>query len=529
MEAPAAGLLVGAGESDAAPAAAAAAGENVDAAVDGRGRTALHLAALGGDEALARELLRRGATVDARDHTLHTPLHLACLGGHAPLAELLLEGGAAADAPNRAQVTALHLAARGGLSSVVRKLLAAGASATAQDNLKESPLHKAAEAGHADVALLLLPASEAAANMEDKFRATPLHKAAERGHTELCTMLLLWGAEADRSDWYRNTPLHRAAKNGHSAAVRQLVQWGATIEARDFHRFTPLDKAVRGRHTGTMAALIELGADVQPEPERGTELLRAVAIGGFSKAVECCLAKGCIDAVGDPGERRGDRTAHIPVLHLAAAANHPQTVATLARQGGGALERRDHDGRLAVHYAAAHGAVDALRELLQLGAASGRSARDRVGATPLHEAVRCGQSAAAQLLVRSGDWAAIDLLRVDFPADAPGPGAGAATSALPAAAQAAAREVWAFAAQLPALVNGARQRLAWASSLSARLGADSSAWQALPLRGDVHALVASRVQTRKTPQSAQADDGKRPREDDDAAGGAPAAKGQKVG
>ena len=70
-----------------------------DTGVDSRddvGRTALHLAARGGNEAVARLLLEHGAAVDSRDGGGRTALRCAAHRGHKAVARLLLERGATA-------------------------------------------------------------------------------------------------------------------------------------------------------------------------------------------------------------------------------------------------------------------------------------------------------------------------------------------------------------------------------------------------------------------------------------------------
>ncbi|TWU59732.1 Ankyrin repeats (3 copies) [Rubripirellula tenax] len=56
--------------------------------------TALHLAALDGDQLLIRELIRHGADVDAQCGTGQTPLWFACNGGHYEAIKELLASGA---------------------------------------------------------------------------------------------------------------------------------------------------------------------------------------------------------------------------------------------------------------------------------------------------------------------------------------------------------------------------------------------------------------------------------------------------
>jgi len=65
------------------------------------GTTALHAAARGGHLELARQLIERGARLDARDANGWTPLHWAAWKGRARAAEMLLAHGAAPSARTR--------------------------------------------------------------------------------------------------------------------------------------------------------------------------------------------------------------------------------------------------------------------------------------------------------------------------------------------------------------------------------------------------------------------------------------------
>ena len=78
------------------------------------GSTALHLAALEGQAAVAQLLLASGAHVNARGLREETPLHMAMYDGHREVAEVLLASHAEVNARNTAGETPLHLAARKG-------------------------------------------------------------------------------------------------------------------------------------------------------------------------------------------------------------------------------------------------------------------------------------------------------------------------------------------------------------------------------------------------------------------------------
>ncbi len=86
--------------------------------------TALMLVAMHGDEALARQLIQRGAQVNRPGWT---PLHYATTGGHLGMVKLLIEEHAFIDAQSPNQTTPLMMAARMRHPSVVRLLIEEGA------------------------------------------------------------------------------------------------------------------------------------------------------------------------------------------------------------------------------------------------------------------------------------------------------------------------------------------------------------------------------------------------------------------
>ena len=107
------------------------------------GDTPLHVAAVAYRTDIARELVRRGADVNARNRRGAQPLHYACDGqpasaSWAPRAQAaviayLLGAGADPNATDKSGVTPLHRAVRTRCASAVRVLLAHGADPLRQN------------------------------------------------------------------------------------------------------------------------------------------------------------------------------------------------------------------------------------------------------------------------------------------------------------------------------------------------------------------------------------------------------------
>jgi ankyrin repeat protein len=152
------------------------------------GSTALHLAALEGQAAIAQLLLAGGAQVNARGLREETPLHMAMYDGRREVAELLLASQADVNARNTAGETPLHLAARKGYSELVELLLDHQAEVNTKDGQDATPLHAAAAAGHTEGVKLLL-SHNAHPGARDKSGRTPKMAAAEKTHWEVVELL----------------------------------------------------------------------------------------------------------------------------------------------------------------------------------------------------------------------------------------------------------------------------------------------------------------------------------------------------
>ncbi len=97
------------------------------------GFTALHLAAFFGHEDIARELLRRGAEVNAvsRNALSVQPINSAAAGGHTGIVRALLDHGADPNARLEGGFTPIHAAAQNGNDELRALLVERGADGDA--------------------------------------------------------------------------------------------------------------------------------------------------------------------------------------------------------------------------------------------------------------------------------------------------------------------------------------------------------------------------------------------------------------
>ena len=121
------------------------------AQVNDIGQMPFHLAARYGHLDRVKELLAKGAEVNATNKYGYTPLHLAAKGGHVEVMKALIAKGAEVDAKTKdgsacwfeCGWTPLHFAAKYGHLDVVKALVAKGAEVDAKDKYGQTPLQVA--------------------------------------------------------------------------------------------------------------------------------------------------------------------------------------------------------------------------------------------------------------------------------------------------------------------------------------------------------------------------------------------------
>ncbi|MDB6163272.1 MAG: hypothetical protein JWL98_704, partial [Xanthomonadaceae bacterium] len=368
---------------------------------DAQGRSALHEAALAGnDEALAA-LLHAGAEVDARDAAGATPLLDAARGMHASTFEALLTAGADATAVDEVGRSALALACMAETPSIdlVRRLLAVGTDPARTDHAGKRAVDLAAEAGRWAVVAVLDPSYPLPSRVADDTTGPSLP---DRPPLSLLREGLLQPPYAGLD---RLVPLLSPSDLGallidtDAQSPEERVTWlldhGADPDAgpdgADTAAFTLLTRGPPA--LATLHALLRRG--VSP-----------AGAGGLARFLAACVAddqagRGLEQCALQLVERGADWLARSPAgdppLALSVRLGWTRLAVRLMASGAD-LEARDGHGMTALHLAAALGREGALKLLVAHGASPQTRAAD--GQTPLGVALSTGRRDLADWL----DW-----------------------------------------------------------------------------------------------------------------------------
>ncbi|KAK3260307.1 hypothetical protein CYMTET_30727, partial [Cymbomonas tetramitiformis] len=209
-------------------------------------------------EEMVRELVDKGAEVDAEDGVGRTALTVALARGKEAAARALLEAGAGVNVGTRRRP--LHAAAEKGIVEMLRKLVEKGAEVDAEDGEGRTALTVALAFGQECAARALL---EAGAGVNAGTNERPLHAAAEKGTVEMVRELAGKGAEVDAEDGEGRTALTVALAFGQEAAARALLEAGAGVNAGTGRR--PLHAAAGKGMEEMVRELVDMGAEVDAE------------------------------------------------------------------------------------------------------------------------------------------------------------------------------------------------------------------------------------------------------------------------
>ncbi|HMB42856.1 MAG TPA: ankyrin repeat domain-containing protein, partial [Luteimonas sp.] len=367
---------------------------------DAQGRSALHEAALAGNDDALAALLQAGAEVAARDDAGRTPLLDAARGAHLSTIDALLVAGAdiaVVDGQGRG-VLALACLVDAPSEALVQRLLTLGADPASPGSDGKRPVDHAAEAGRWALVAALDPSYPLPSRVADDEATTPPDRSPQSllregllqpPYTGLDSLLrLLTPADLGRQllDVDAEDPVGR---------IGWLLDHGADADVRE------------GLADTAMFALLARGPSalplLQPLLRRGVSPSGAGGLGRFLAACSAVdqagrgLERTAIDLLERGADWLAASPAGDPPLSLAVRLGWTDLLDRLVASGAN-LEARDSHGMTALHLAAALGREAVLKRLIAHGASPQTRAAD--GQTPLGVALASGRRDLADWL----DW-----------------------------------------------------------------------------------------------------------------------------
>jgi len=216
-------------------------------------------------------------------------------------------------------------------------------------------------------------------NKKDQMGLAPLFYAVQGDKKDIAQVLIDGGADINATDQYGHTPLHLAARGGHYAMCELLVAKGANVAAKNLMGGTPVGMARAGGHE-QVAALLS-----RPTVERR----------GFAR-----MAEGIPQVERSPAQTTGTRTAAFTQsLHQAVVDGNVEQVKRLISKGAD-VHAKNRMGWTPLHTAVRNQKKTIAEFLIDKGADI--NGKDSSGQTPLHFAVDTGQRDMAELLIAKG-------------------------------------------------------------------------------------------------------------------------------
>jgi ankyrin repeat protein len=258
----------------------------------------LVLAVVTKQHAIARQLLAKGASPDARHATYYnaTALMLAVNNRDQEMTRLLLDAGAKVNLTDKANDSALNWATFYGDAAIAEMLLAHKIDATLFGH--GNALDVAMRRGHQQ--LVERYVDYLGRRQPVSARDQAMFNAVAGGNADAFKAALAGGARVNATDSTGRSALGLAARRGDLAMARALLDAGADIDVRDPIGFTPLMEAARDGKADVAAMLLDRKADLRRRAgANGLELtaLHLATAAGQQELVKLLVTRGAdIDA-----------------------------------------------------------------------------------------------------------------------------------------------------------------------------------------------------------------------------------------
>lgn len=391
-------------------------------------RTALHLAAMKGNEKLADLLIKIGASKNIPDFEEHIPLFYAASEGHDGIVTALLECSANLDNDSNGQAEddaterhgqsetqesveggdmksveehkaiALRAAAWKGHEPVVRTLIKYNADVFAKDSKGRTPLMLAAEGGNAPVVQALLSSQESGQengqnNGESSDRDSQIYPqeqldrclllAAKGKHGKVVSKLDDAGAKSNHYDPEMRSALHWAIEADDGESAKRLIKTQDNLNSQDSKRQrSALILAAEKEMEEIVRILLEKGVNASlSDSGRRTALHWATMKGNLvimELLLECRNIQDFINKADNQGRR---------ALHLAAYWRREKDMKLILNHNP-QYETKDKDDRTPLMLAAECGNLEGVGQLLEKGVSTVTT--DKEGMTALDLAAANG-------------------------------------------------------------------------------------------------------------------------------------------
>jgi ankyrin repeat protein len=337
------------------------------------GRSALMDAAVSGNVAIARELLKSGANPNLLNSKGRTALHSSVFSVSTDMVAFLLKSGANPNVfgNDEEKMSALDLALRrwaseeeddreGGISDVLELMLKKGMPSD-RGSLNETALDLVTE-GHLEVVDFLRKQGFSVDPNYSKNGASQLFITAAVGDDRLqaAELLLQIGADANYKSPAGLSVLSLAARSGGVALASLLLKAGANVMDRNSANALPYDLAVIYGHDELIELLIGHMNQVVPSVDRqaddGTTALMRATMAADVKTIKDLLAAGA-DA------SRRDRNGDSPLSYAVTHELH-EVVQILRAAGVEKLLGDTPEGPQSIVHAGSQGALGTILDLL---------------------------------------------------------------------------------------------------------------------------------------------------------------------
>lgn len=335
----------------------------------GRDGQSLIVAAIQGDLNLIKELIEKGADLDAKTNGGggRNGLFWAAAMGNADVERFFLEKETLAEPPPKTQ------------------------NKTKPKKKPDDSLNHAAKNGKLEIVKLLLE-NNRDPNYKDSGGDTALTLAAEHGHKEIVELLLENGADKNSKNGDGDSALILAVQKGYPSVVSVLLANGADIEAKDKKGKTALIWAVSNNDLEITTQILEKKPKIDTKDNNGWPALHVAAKNGFSD-ITSLLCKNGSDLNAKITQ------ANKSPLMLASEFGHTETAKTLI-ESGASVNAQDSEGSGPLFLAAEGGHLDTVKLLLDNGADF--KAESNEGVTPLMAAAYQGHKPVLELLIETG-------------------------------------------------------------------------------------------------------------------------------